>query len=64
MVSLGTGLFKTLYDPSKHNINKFNQLKYREKCNIIEEKIKANVTIKNKNEINNILSFNLVDSIR
>jgi hypothetical protein len=64
MIPLGTGLFKTVYDSKKHNMNKVNENGYKENSNIIEEKLIATNKFKSRAELNNYLSFNLVDMIK
>lgn len=64
MMPVGTGIFKAFYDPIKHNSIRNPVNKYKEKSNIIEEKLKMASSVKNKVDISNLLSFNLVDNIR
>lgn len=64
MISLGTGLFKTFYDPVRHNSLRSIEHKIKEKVNIIEDKIKSHETFWRINDYNDCFSFNLTESIR
>jgi hypothetical protein len=62
MIPLGTGLFKTLYDPKNHNINKFGENRCKENYDIVEYKL-ATVARK-KIDLASVANFNLVDLIK
>lgn len=64
MIPLGTGLFRTLYDPIKHNYNRHKEYKFKENANIVEDKIRQSIVGKNKKDLSDILNFNLFDTIR
>lgn len=59
MIPLGTGLFKTVYDTSKHNETLTGQRTIRPNLNIVEDRLK-----KSNSDIGNALSFNLIDLIK
>ena len=62
MIPLGTGLFKTLYDPKNHNNNKIGENRYKENCDIVEEKLAT--LAKKKIDLASVANFNLVDLIK
>jgi hypothetical protein len=64
MIPLGTGLFRAMYDPKKHNMNRVKEAGYKENVNIIEEKLMATNRFKTRNELANYINFNLVDMIK
>jgi len=63
MISLGTGICKVFYDPSKHNQNMSKIEPTKEKINIIEEKIKSS-KMQHNFDLSSLFNFNLVDFIR
>ncbi len=63
-IPLGTGIFKTFYDPYKHNAIRTNEHLLSRK-NIFEEKILSVAEkFKMQSEMANVINFNLADSIR
>jgi hypothetical protein len=64
MIPLGTGLFRAVYDPKKHNSTRVNEDGYKENSNIVEEKLMAGGRFKSRAELANYINFNLVDMIK
>jgi hypothetical protein len=62
LIPLGTGLFKTLYDPKNHNHNRIGETRYKDHCDIVEEKL-STIT-KRRIDLAAVANFNLVDLIK
>jgi hypothetical protein len=62
MIPLGTGLFKTLYDPKNHNAFRNGETRFKENSDIVEEKL--SMITKKRIDLSNVANFNLVDLIK